>query len=314
MNRSADKPRRGLARYGVNYAGLFPFFILLLVFIFAPLVYGVLMSFTNWSMASGKNGIDFVGLKNYRFILSGESTTSVRFLKSLKNLLVYIPFTIVIGLSISMILALIVSNVRGKLYKVFRGVYFVPTVLPLYLCASVWKWLMSADTGLLANALGSLGIGRGVVWVNTPGYAIALVVMIDIWNAIGFNFIIFSTGIQDVPAELYEAAEIDGASVVQRMRHITLPMIEPIVFFVITYSFISALQIYDIPYMLSYGANLDNMGGPNQVTLFPVMEMVRNVYNGAKSGLARASAEGVVLMLIIMGITAAQFLLRKKKA
>lgn len=302
-----------LMRYGANYAGLLPFFLLLLVFIFAPLVYGIAMSFTNWSMSSTKTGVSFVGLKNYSFILNGESTTSIRFLKSLSNLLLYIPFTIVIGLTIAMTLALIVSNIRGKMYGLFRSIYFVPTVLPLYLCASVWNWLMAADTGLIANVLGKLGIGQGVVWVNTPGYAIALVVLIDIWNSIGFNFIIFSTGIQDVPTELYEAAEIDGASVVQRMLHITLPMIEPIIFFVITYSFISALQIYDIPYMLSYRGSLDNMGGPNQVTLFPVMEMVRNVYNGAKSGLARASAEGVVLMLIIMAITAVQFMLRKKK-
>lgn len=306
-------PSKRLMRYEVNYLGLAPFYIALVAFIFAPMIYGIAMSFTNWSMASGKTGVSFVGLKNYQFILSGESLTSMRFLKSLKNLALYIPFTIVVGLSISMMLALIVSNLHGRLYKFFRGLYFVPTVLPLYLCASIWKWFMAADTGLIANFLADLGLGKGVVWVSTPGYAIALVVLIDIWNAIGFNFIIFSTGIQDVPQELYEAAEIDGASTFQKMRHITLPLIEPITFFVITYSFISALQIYDIPYMLSYGGHLDNIGGPNQVILFPVMEMVRNVYSGAKSGLGRATAEGVVLMMIIMAITAVQFLLRKKR-
>ncbi len=301
-----------LKKYIPNYIGLLPFFGLLITFIIVPMVYGIVMSFTNWSV-SAMLEVEFIGFENYIYILSGEGTGSERFLKSLANLVVYVPITITIGLTLSLILALIVNNLQNKLYKFFRGSYFVPTVLPLFLCVGIWQWLLNADTGLVAGSLAKIGIGDGVNWANTAGYAIAMVIIIDVWNAAGFNFIIFSTGMQDISPDLYEAAEIDGASTFRKMVHITIPMLEPIIFFVITYSFISAIQVYDIPWILSATADINNAGGPGQIMLFPVMEMVRNVYTGSANGLGRATAEGTVLMAIIMLVTLIQFKLRKKK-
>jgi multiple sugar transport system permease protein len=303
---------RGIRRYFVNYLGLAPFFILLVIFVVVPIIQGIATSFTDWSMAS-RSIIHFVGLTNYKFLLSGEGTSSHRFLISLKNLAIYVPLTIAIGLTISLALALIVRHIKEKLYKFFRGVYFVPTVLPLFLCAGIWLWYMSSDVGLVASNLAKIGIGRNINWVGTAGYAIALVVIIDIWNSAGFNFIIFSTGMQDISPELYDAAKVDGASTFQQMRYITIPLLEPIIFFVITYSFISALQVFDIPWILSSAFDMNSIGGPGQVMLFPVMEMVRNVYTGGVSGLGRATAEGVILMLVIMIITLIQFRMRRKK-
>lgn len=300
-----------IKNYAANYVGLAPFFILLAFFILAPMIYGLAMSFTDWSVSS-RRGLHFTGIANYKYILSGEGTASIRFLKSLLNLAVYVPITIVIGLGMSLALALVVNNLPPRLYKFFRSAYFVPTALPLFLCTGIWRWFMSSDTGLVAGLLAKLGIGAGINWINTPGYAIAMIILIDIWNSVGFNFIIFSTGMQDISPELYEAADIDGASVLQKMKKITIPMLEPIIFFVITYSFISALQVYDIPFILTSSADINNVGGPGQVALFPVMEMVRNVYVGSASGLGRAAAEGVILMLIIIVITIVQFKLRRK--
>lgn len=304
--------KRNLRQYISNYLGLAPFYILMLVFLFIPILLSVGMSFTDWSTGS-RGEINFVGLENYKLILSGVGNTSERFLKSLRNLAIYVPITISVGLSISLGLALILRHINEKLYSFFRATYFVPTVLPLYIAAGIWQWFMSSETGLVASNLAKIGIGRDVIWADTAGYAIALVVIIDIWNAAGFNFIIFSTGMQDISPELYEAAEIDGASAFQQMRYITIPLLEPIIFFVITYSFISALQVYDIPWILTSYQAIAAIGGSQQVMLFPVMEMVRNVYSGGVSGLARASAEGVILMSIIMVVTVIQFRLRRKK-
>ena len=97
------------------------------------------------------------------------------------------------------------------------------------------------------------------------------------------------------------------------MRHITIPLLEPILFFVITYAFISALQVYDIPWILTNDTSLLSIGGPRQVMLFPVMEIVRNVYSGDASGLGRATAQGVILMFFIMCVTLFQFKARRKK-
>jgi multiple sugar transport system permease protein len=298
-------------RYLINYLGLAPFFILFVIFILVPIVQGIVMSFTDWSTAS-KGTLNFVGLENYKFILSGEGTSSQRFFTSLKNLAIYVPITIAIGLSISLALALIVRHIQGRLYKIYRNIFFIPTVLPIFLCVGIFQWFMTSDVGILASLLEKIGIGENVNWTETAGYAIALVVMIDVWNAVGFNFIIFITGMQDISEELYEAAEMDGATTFQKMRYITIPLLEPIIFLVVTYSFFSALQVYDIPWILTSNSDINSVGGTGQVMLFPVMEMVRNVYNGSASGLGRASAEGVILMLIIIIITLILYRLRRK--
>jgi multiple sugar transport system permease protein len=299
-------------RYLPNYVGLAPFFILFLVFIFVPMIQGIVMSFTDWSTKS-RGQLNFVGLQNYTYLLFSGGASSRRFIKSIQNLLIYVPVTVTIGLSISLALALIVNQFQKKLHSFFRGAFFVPTVLPLFLCTGIWQWFMSPNTGLVASALAKIGIGRDVNWTSTPGYAIAICVMIDIWHATGFNFVIMSAGIQDIPREYYEAAEIDGASALQQMRHITIPLLEPILFFVVTYAFISALQVYDIPWILTNNSSLNAIGGPGQVMLFPVMEMVRNVYNGGSSALGRATAEGVLLMILIMAVTLVQFKRRRKR-
>jgi len=294
------------------YLGLLPFFALFFTFIAVPLFQGIAMSLTDWSTKI-RGGIHFTGLTNYLYLLTSGGTSSQRFLKSLLNLLVYVPITITIGLSLALILALVVNQFRGRTHSFFRSSFFVPTVLPLYLCAGIWQWYMNSTSGLVASNLASIGIGTGVTWNQSPGYAIAVCIIIDVWHATGFNFIILSAGIQNISPDYYEASEIDGATIWQQMRYITLPLIEPILFFVVTYGFISALQVYDIPRILTQNTNINAIGGPNQVMLFPVMEMVRNVYNGDKAGLGRACAEGVMLMLIIMSVTLFQFKRRKKK-
>ena len=305
------KLKHSIRKHWVSYLGLLPFFALLTVFVVVPIITGIWRSFTDWSMSS-RSEIHFVGFDNYKYLLAGEGTTSKRFIKSLGNMAIYVPITVLIGIGISLILALIVTQLHDRLYKFFRGVYYVPTVIPVFLCVAIWQWFMTTDTGIVASLLAKLGIGAGVTWAETKGYALAEVIIIDVWNMIGFNFLIILAGMKDISPELYEAADIDGASTIQKMKNITIPLLEPVLFFVITYAFISAIQVYDIPWILSGYDDMNAVGGPDQVMLFPVMEMVRNVYNGGASGLGRACAMGVMLMVVIMVITAIQFKARKK--
>jgi multiple sugar transport system permease protein len=294
------------------YLGLAPYFVLMALFVGTPMVYGLAMSFTDWSLSS-RGDINFVGLQNYAYVLGGDGLTSERFYQSLVNLAIYVPITVAVGLVVALALALIATALPPRLYAFLRAAYFVPTVLPLFLCVGIWQWLMNSESGLVASNLAKLGVGDGVNWVNTAGWAIAVVVLIDVWHAVGFNFIILSTGMQDISQDVYEAAEIDGANVFQRMTRITVPMLEPIIFFVVTYSLITALQVYDIPQILTSGGAPDEVGGPDQVMLFPVMEMVRNVHSGNELGLARAAAEGTVLMILIVVVTYVLFKLRRRR-
>lgn len=295
-----------------SYLGLLPFFALFFVFMLYPFIYGIVMSFTDWSVSS-RGEINFTGLANYQFILSGEGVSSERFLTSLKNLFLYVPTTLLIGMSIALFLALIINQLGKRGYSFFRSVFFAPYVLPMFIGVGIWQWFMTPGSGRVSNFFASIGIGAGVDWANTAIYAIFMVVMIDVWHATGFNFVIINAGTKDIPPDLYEAAELDGASSWQKMRYITVPLLEPILFMVITYGFISALQVYDIPWILSGTGDYNSIGGPGQVMLFPVMEMVRNVYLGTPSGLGRASAEGVVLMSVILLITLIQFRFRRRK-
>lgn len=306
-----QKIKNTVRKHWTSYLGLLPFFALLVIFIVIPIITGIYRSFTDWSMSS-RNEINFVGLENYKYLLGGEGTTSKRFIKSLGNMAIYVPITVVISIGIALVLALIVTQLNDKLYKFYRSVYYVPTVIPVFLCVAIWQWFMTTDTGLVTSLLSKIGIGAGVTWAETKGYALAEVIIIDVWNMIGFNFLIILAGMKDISPELYEAADIDGATTIQKMKNITIPMLEPVLFFVITYAFICAIQVYDIPWILSGYDDMNAVGGPDQVMLFPVMEMVRNVYNGGAYGLGRACAMGVLLMLIIMVITAIQFKGRKK--
>jgi len=298
-----------LRRYLPNYLGLLPFFLLFAVFILAPMVQGIAMSFTDWSVRS-RGKVNFVGLENYRYILFSDGVSAQYFRKALLNLVIYVPVTIAVGIALALGMALIVNQFRGRAYGFLRGAFFIPKALPLFLAAGIWMWFMSADTGLVASALAKIGIGRGVIWKNTSGYAIALCVIVDAWHSVGFNLIILSTGMRGISRDYYEAAELDGASVFQQMRYITIPLLEPILFLALVNGFISALQVYDVPWILS--GDVRTIGGPGQVMLFPVMEMVRNVYSGDRSALGRAGAEGVLLMLIIGLITFFQFKARKR--
>ena len=215
-------------------------------------------------------------------------------------------------MTIALLLALFINQLNRRAYGIFRGIFFTPYVLPLFIGAGIWQWFMTTGTGLVASALANIGIGRGINWDSTELYAIVYVLMVDVWNSAGFNFVIISAGMADISPDIYEAAEIDGASTFRKMVDITIPLLEPILFFVITYGFISALQVYDIPWIISSGSDINSVGGPGQVMSFPVMEMVRNIYLGGKSGLGRACAEGVTLMIAILAVTVVQFKARRK--
>lgn len=125
------------------------------------------------------------------------------------------------------------------------------------------------NLGLVSSAPGQYGIGRGVTWDSTDIYAIVYVLFVDVWNSVGFNYVVISAGMADISPDIYEAAEIDGASTFQKMKSITIPLLEPILFFVITYGFISALQVYDIPWIISSSSNVNNAGRPRTGHVLP---------------------------------------------
>ncbi|WP_418456287.1 carbohydrate ABC transporter permease [Allofournierella sp.] len=307
-----SKIRSFWRRYGKHYLGLAPFVIFFAVFILWPMLYGLVMSFFDWSTRTG-DALTFVGLENFKTVLSEGTQQGKRFLTSLKNLSVFVALVVPLNLLFATLISLVINQFRGRMHNFLRGAFFMPYVAPFFLATGVWLWLMSADTGLVAVLLAKIGIGEGVTWRLTPGYFTAFLIIIDLWRAIGFNMIILTAGMKNIPGDLYEASTIDGASTFQQWVHITIPMLEPVLFFVIVNCFIGAIQTYDIPWVLSNSSAVGVIGGKGAFASYPVMEIVGNVYSGKAGNLGRACAEGFVLMLIIFAITLVQIVYRGRK-
>jgi multiple sugar transport system permease protein len=294
--------RKGLLRYAPHYLMIVPFMILFTVFYLGPLIYGLGISFTKWD---GVHTPTFVGLSNF-----GKVITSRYFEKSFVNLAKYVSLTMVIGVFMAFCLALLVDSFKGFAANVFRSAYFLPTVIPLFLTASVWRWILAPDYGIFNMALGLLGVPT-IKWLTSPKYMLLACVIVDVWRATGFNMIILLAGLKGVPTEFYEAAEVDGANALQRVIFITIPQLEPVLFLVIVNGFISALQVFDVPWLLSDSA-FSTYGGPLQGMMFPVMDIMGRAFGGLKFG--QASAYAWLLLIVILIVTLIQFAWRKRQA
>lgn len=300
-------------KYGKHYLGLLPFLTLFVAFILWPMLYGLVMSFTDWSTKTGYTP-QFVGLKNFVDVLTDATSQGRRYQTSLKNLFQFVILVVPLNLLFATAISLVLNQFKGRVHNLLRGSYFMPYVAPCFLATGVWLWMISADTGVVAKLLALVGIGEGVVWRLTPGYFLALMIMVDLWRSIGFNMIILTAGMKNIPGELYEASTIDGASTFQQWFKITLPMLEPVLFFVIVNCFIGAIQTYDIPWVLSNSSAVGVIGGKRAFASYPVMEIVGSVYSGKSGNLGRACAQGLVLMAIIFAITMVQLAYRNHKA
>jgi multiple sugar transport system permease protein len=238
--------RKGLiARKEQRAAYLFlsPWLVGLLVLWLVPIVGSFLFSFTEWNIIGDP---EWVGLDNYRD-MSDDRTFWVSIRVTLKYLLLSVPLYMLCGLLLSLLLNL---KIRG--INVFRTILFLPSVLSGVAVAVLWVALLNPDVGALNELLRAIGIDDPPRWLDSPTWAVPSVVLVGLWG-IGGGAIIYLAGLQNISAQLYEAALLDGAGVWQRFRYVTLPMITPTLLFVLLTSLIEAFQVFDIAYILSRG-------------------------------------------------------------
>jgi multiple sugar transport system permease protein len=238
--------RKGLiARKEQRAAYLFlsPWLVGLIAFWLLPIIGSLLLSFSKWNIIGDP---EWVGLDNYRDMI-GDRTFWVSIRVTLKYLVLSVPLYIVIGLLLSLLLNL---KIRG--INVFRTALFLPSVLSGVAVAVLWVALLNPDVGALNEVLRAIGIDDPPRWLDSPTWAVPSVVLIGLWG-IGGGAIIYLAGLQNIPAQLYEAALLDGAGVWQRFRYVTLPMITPTLLFVLLTSLIEAFQVFDIAFVLSRG-------------------------------------------------------------
>ena len=276
------RPERAQARAGLLFAT--PAVTLFLIFTVLPVIGALGLSFTDYDILSPPT---WVGLENYTRLLGDET-----FHTTLVNILFYCAMFIpaMVGLSLLLALAL---NRRLPAMGVFRTIYFIPVVTSPVAAATVWTWMLNGHYGPVNELLGLIGID-GPAWLSDSDTAMIAIVVVTLWQGVGWNMLVYLAGLQNVPSYLYEAAALDGAGKVRTFVHITWPSLRTTTFFVTTLSLIGAFQLFDQAYVMT-------KGGPGNSTLTPVYQIYETAFNRLQMGYA--SAQAFCLFLVIVAVT-----------
>jgi multiple sugar transport system permease protein len=271
-----------------------PWWLGFLLFLAGPMVLSLYISFCDYPLLQPPV---FVGPANY-----AELAVDPVYHKVLVNTLIYAALAIPAGTVLAVLLAVLLNqNVRGQ--ALFRTCIFVPTVVPLVAVAVVWMWMLNPEFGLVNAGLRTLGL-EGPAWLESPHWAMLSLVLVSLW-LVGSPVVIYLAGLQDIPETLYEAAELDGASRLGQLRHVTLPGLSPVILFNVIIAIIVTWQIFALPYVM-----WRTRPGPDRATYFYTMYLYDNAFRYLKMGYASAMAW--IQLLIILALTALVFLVSRR--
>jgi len=276
--------KRQRANFWIGMLFLLPWTIGFLAFTLYPMVASFIYSF---SIYHPKAPLDWVGLQNYLDLLKDDL-----FWKSLSNTLFMVAIGVPITLLASFICAVLLNlKVRGQ--SIYRVIYFLPSIVPTIASTILWLWILNPQTGILNTILGYIGI-QGPNWMSNPTWSKPGLILLGMWG-MGGTIVIYLSGLQDVPINLMEAAELDGANWWQRLWHITIPMVSPITLFNLITGVIFQFQYFAQAYVFR-GAH--GLGYPLNSTLFYSVYLYQNGFLWLKMGYASAMAW--VLFIIIL--------------
>lgn len=277
--------------------GLFlaPTVIGLGLFTFLPILASVVLAFFSWDIITPPR---FVGLENFADIAT-DPTIRVSFL----NTIGFVVVAVTLQLAVALVLAVLVNTrMPGLLKSFFRSVLFFPLVLSAASVSIIMGYLFNENFGLVNHVLNLLGMAD-VPWLTSTHGAMIVVILVYVWQNFGFSFLLFLGGLSSIPKEVYEAAQVDGATGWKQFWRITFPLVSPTTLVASVMAIISALQIFDQPYVLT-------RGGPGDSTRTAVMVIYESAFKQLEFG--RASAIGIVLTVVIMLVTAIQFRLSRR--
>ena len=289
--RASGGARRREALAG--YAFALPFLVLFVVFTVGPVLASLGMSFTDLRSADVSNplAVEGVGLENYSKLMSDESFKQAVF-NTGYFVLLGVPLTMVLALAVAVGLNAGITRFR----TFFRVGYYLPVVTSIVAIAVVWRFLLDPQSGLVNTVLGYVGID-GPAWLETTTWAMPSLIVMSAWRNMGTLVIIFLAGLQTVPAEMHEAAAIDGAGAWGRFRHITLPMLRPTLLFGGVITGIGYLQFFEEPFVMTQGGPLDK-----------TLSVAYYAYNQFGFGnYSYAAAMAYLLFLVIAVVTFLQF-------
>lgn len=275
--------------YFWGYLLILPTVLGLIIFYIIPFFKTLFYSFTDL----GSFGqYSWIGLDNFKRMLGDANVWS-----ALKNTLIYTVISVPVGIALAIIVAVLLnSKIKGL--SIYRTLFFLPAVTMPAAIAMVWKWLYNSDYGLINYVLGKFSV-KGPSWISDPKIAIYSVIIVGIWSSIGYNMVILLAGIQSIPGNFYEAADIDGAGPLKKFFNVTLPLLTPTIFFVVVMALINAFQVFDMIFMMITESSVAIGNTQSVVYLF-----YKNAFIIQDKGYASAIA--ILLFLIIMVVTIVQ--------
>jgi multiple sugar transport system permease protein len=267
----------------VGYIFISPFILGVLFWVLIPALTAGWLVFQDWNLIRPPS---YVGLDNIIRMFSD------RFLRqSLKVTTIYTLVSVPLGLLVSFALALLIdTKVRGIAF--FRTVYYMPTIVPAVANAVLWAWIFNTEFGLLNVLLHYFGISK-VNWLREPEWALPAIILMSLWVSVGGPMIIFLAGLQGIPEVFYEAARIDGGGRWTQLRHITIPMVSPVIFFNLVIGIINSFQVFTAIYLITNG-------GPQNATLVYLVYLYRVSFSHLEMGYAAALSWLLFFIIMVM--------------
>ncbi|MFP5105319.1 carbohydrate ABC transporter permease [Neobacillus sp. C211] len=253
-----------------------------------PLLFSLYLSFTEWNLVGGLKAIHFIGLDNFINVFQDKV-----FYQALKNNFIFSLVYVPVSIGLSLIIAVLISS--AVYFKgFFKVAFFVPYISTMVAVATVFSVLFHPSLGVINKVLHSIGISNPPDWFGSTDSALWAIIIIAVWNVVGYNVVIYIAGLTGVSAELYESAQIDGANKIQQFFHITVPMLGPTTLFLLITSIVNSFKVFDLIAFLTEG-------GPNNSTNVLVYYIYQEGFQNFRMGYA--SALSWVLFVIVAVIT-----------
>lgn len=272
----------------IGYAFISPWLFGFVTLTAIPFIASIYLSFTRYDIVSPPV---WVGLANYNRLLTDDPVFWISLGVTFKFALLSVPLGIVAGVGIALLL-----NLRIRGISVYRTAFYVPSIVPLVATSVIFMWILNPQIGLVNGLLAHVGI-TGPAWLQDANWALWALILMSLWS-VGGSMIIYLAGLKDIPVALYEAAIIDGASAWQRTRHVTLPMLTPVIFFNLIMGIIGAFQYFTQAWIMT-------AGGPNDSTQFYALYLFIRAWRYLDMGYASAMAW--ILFSVVMALTVAIF-------
>lgn len=297
--------RLGIQRRQTAWAYVFlaPAFALFALTVFFPMIRAFQFSLFRWPLGSAQK--TYIGLDNYQRLLTDDDL----FQRAIGNTVYFTLATVIPTLIIALLIALLLNRKDLRARGLFRTIYFVPVVTSLVAVAFVWRILLEPSFGLVNSVFRLVGL-QGPGWLADPDWALNGVALMTIWRDVGYYMVIFLAGLQTIPRDVYDAAEVDGASRWQTFRRITLPLLNPSIVLAAVIGVIYGLQLFTQVYVMT-GSPQRLAGGPSDSTTSIVLYIVQQAFRPLEMGYPSAAA--ILLFILIMIVTLVQLRLIQRR-